>query len=116
MPHRQDVRDRGREETAEALTSSGVVRAGDAGTVAFEVARSAVGLLGALDGLRIRECGHAKCTRIFIDRSRAGNRQWCGMEECGNRIKAADYRSRKSRAPTSVNPPTTPPTSANDRR
>jgi predicted RNA-binding Zn ribbon-like protein len=22
-------------------------------------------------------------------------RQWCGMESCGNRIKAAAYRSRK---------------------
>ncbi|WP_206060976.1 CGNR zinc finger domain-containing protein [Nonomuraea basaltis] len=81
-----------------SLTPSGVVRAGDAGAIASGVARSAAGLLGEIDGLRIRECAGAECTRIFIDRSRAGNRQWCGMEECGNRVKAANYRSRKSMA------------------
>ncbi|MBF8191464.1 CGNR zinc finger domain-containing protein [Nonomuraea sp. K274] len=46
---------------------------------------------------RVRECARPECTRIFVDRSRGGKRQWCGMEECGNRIKAANYRSRKSR-------------------
>ncbi|GAA2868827.1 CGNR zinc finger domain-containing protein [Streptosporangium fragile] len=80
------------------LTPAGVVRVGDAGAVASEVARSAVDLLGGLGELRIRECSRPECTRIFIDRSRGGNRQWCGMEECGNRVKAANYRSRKSRA------------------
>ncbi|MFG1705087.1 CGNR zinc finger domain-containing protein [Nonomuraea sp. M3C6] len=80
------------------LTSKGLVRSGDAGAVAAGVAHSAAELLGELGELRIRECALEDCTRIFIDRSRGGNRQWCGMEECGNRVKVANYRSRKSRA------------------
>ncbi|MGN9780682.1 CGNR zinc finger domain-containing protein [Nonomuraea sp. ZG12] len=82
------------------LTPSGMIRAGDVTAVAAEVARAAIALLAGLDRSRIRECGHPDCTRIFIDRSRGGNRQWCGMEECGNRVKAANYRSRKTRAMT----------------
>ena len=31
----------------------------------------------------IRECAGEDCTRLFVDRSRAGNRTWCGMDECG---------------------------------
>ncbi|MDP4504104.1 CGNR zinc finger domain-containing protein [Nonomuraea turcica] len=80
------------------LTPAGLVRSGDAGTVASSVARAAAELLGELGELRIRECALEECTRIFIDRSRGGNRQWCGMEECGNRVKVANYRSRKHKA------------------
>jgi predicted RNA-binding Zn ribbon-like protein len=83
-----------------ALTPSGMIRVGDIAAAAAEVARAAIALLAGLDRLSIRECGHPDCTRIFIDRSRGGNRQWCGMEECGNRVKAANYRSRRSRAAT----------------
>ncbi|MER7505504.1 CGNR zinc finger domain-containing protein [Nonomuraea pusilla] len=77
------------------LTSGGLVRSGDAGAIASGVARSAAELLGEFAGLRVRECALEECTRIFIDRSRGGNRQWCGMEECGNRVKVANYRSRQ---------------------
>jgi predicted RNA-binding Zn ribbon-like protein len=77
-----------------------MIRVGDIAAAAAEVARAAIALLAGLDRLSIRECGRPDCTRIFIDRSRGGNRQWCGMEECGNRVKAANYRSRKSRAAT----------------
>ncbi|WP_327582574.1 CGNR zinc finger domain-containing protein [Nonomuraea sp. NBC_00507] len=80
------------------LTPAGLVRSGDAGAVASSVARAAAELLGELGELRIRECALEECTRIFIDRSRGGNRQWCGMEECGNRVKVANYRSRKHKA------------------
>ncbi|MEV5894868.1 CGNR zinc finger domain-containing protein [Nonomuraea fuscirosea] len=80
------------------LTPGGLVRTGDAGALAAAVARSAAELLGELSELRVRECALAECTRLFIDRSRGGNRQWCGMEECGNRVKVANYRSRKSAA------------------
>ncbi|PZG09277.1 CGNR zinc finger domain-containing protein [Nonomuraea aridisoli] len=78
------------------LTPAGVVRSGDAGALASAVARSAAELLGEIGGLRVRECAREECTRIFVDRSRGGNRQWCGMEECGNRVKVANYRSRRS--------------------
>ncbi|GAA3187988.1 CGNR zinc finger domain-containing protein [Nonomuraea roseoviolacea] len=81
-----------------SLTPAGVVRTGGVEAVAAEVARAAVGLLGGAERSRVRECGRAACTRVFVDRSRAGNRQWCGMEECGNRVKAAAYRARRSKS------------------
>ncbi|SHM09586.1 CGNR zinc finger domain-containing protein [Actinacidiphila paucisporea] len=59
------------------------------------VARRGVELLGGPDVPLLKECGNPECTRVYIDRSRGMRRQWCGMESCGNRIKAAAYRARK---------------------
>lgn len=78
------------------LTPQGISRQGDAAAVGVAVANAAVELLATLDRTRVRECARDACTRVFVDRSRAGNRTWCGMEECGNRIKAASYRARRS--------------------
>nr|WP_248782417.1 CGNR zinc finger domain-containing protein [Saccharothrix syringae] len=30
-----------------------------------------------------------------MDDSRGEPRRWCGMVECGNRVKAAEYRRRR---------------------
>ncbi|UNO39769.1 CGNR zinc finger domain-containing protein [Streptomyces sp. MST-110588] len=62
------------------------------------VARRAVELLGGPDVPLLKECGNPECTRVYIDRSRGGRRQWCGMESCGNKIKAAAYRARRKTA------------------
>ncbi|KQX64135.1 CGNR zinc finger domain-containing protein [Streptomyces sp. Root1310] len=59
------------------------------------VARHAVELLSGPDVPLLKECGNPECTRIYIDRSRGMRRQWCGMESCGNKLKAAAYRARK---------------------
>ncbi|NUP42699.1 MAG: hypothetical protein HOY76_38175 [Streptomyces sp.] len=59
------------------------------------VARHAVELLGGPDVPLLKECGNPECTRVYIDRSRGMRRQWCGMESCGNKVKAAAYRARK---------------------
>ncbi|MET8976911.1 CGNR zinc finger domain-containing protein [Streptomyces sp. NPDC004539] len=59
------------------------------------VARQAVELLSGPDVPLLKECGNPECTRTYVDRSRGTRRQWCGMESCGNRIKAAAYRARK---------------------
>ncbi|OIJ68119.1 CGNR zinc finger domain-containing protein [Streptomyces mangrovisoli] len=59
------------------------------------VARQAVELLSGPDVPLMKECANPECTRVFIDRSRGTRRQWCGMESCGNRLKAAAYRARK---------------------
>lgn len=62
------------------------------------VARSAIEAL-AHDLEIAKECGRDECTRIYLDRSRGLRRNWCGMDECGNRVKAAAYRQRlKERA------------------
>nr|WP_272918512.1 CGNR zinc finger domain-containing protein [Nocardiopsis alba] len=43
----------------------------------------------------LKECGRPDCTRLYLDRSRGARRTWCGMDECGNRVKAAAYRARR---------------------
>lgn len=84
-----------------SLGAGGVRRAaaaadGAAASIGAAVAVAAVELLGALGELTVRECALEECTRLFVDRSRAGSRAWCGMEECGNRVKAAAYRARRA--------------------
>ena len=76
------------------LTDAGVVTSGDLGAVLAEIARDAVGVLADRDS-PVKECGRPGCTRIYLDRSRGARRTWCGMDECGNRVKAANYRARK---------------------
>lgn len=66
------------------------------------VARHAIELLSGPDVPLLKECGNPECTRTYIDRSRGMRRQWCGMESCGNKIKAAAYRARKKTAPTAA--------------
>ncbi|MFC4122990.1 CGNR zinc finger domain-containing protein [Nonomuraea zeae] len=64
------------------------------------VARHAVELLSGPEVPLMKECANPECTKIFIDRSRGGRREWCGMESCGNKVKAAAYRARKKEAQT----------------
>ncbi|MEW2294364.1 CGNR zinc finger domain-containing protein [Streptomyces sp. NPDC006743] len=66
------------------------------------LARTAVELLSGPDVPLLKECGNPECTRVYIDRSRGMRRQWCGMESCGNKIKAAAYRARKKSAPAAA--------------
>lgn len=77
------------------LEQGELIRTGDATSLAASIAVAAAELLTSEDRTRLKECGRENCTRVFIDRSRSGTRTWCGMEECGNRIKAANYRSRR---------------------
>jgi predicted RNA-binding Zn ribbon-like protein len=70
-------------------------RTGTMGEVLADLARSAADLLGGPDAARVRECESAPCTRLYVDTSRGGSRRWCGMRECGNREKAAAFRSRR---------------------
>ncbi|MFB6891352.1 CGNR zinc finger domain-containing protein [Kitasatospora sp. NPDC056327] len=81
------------------LTLTGRHNEGTPAQALATVARQAVELLSGPDVPLMKECGNPECTRIYIDRSRGMRRQWCGMESCGNRIKAAAYRARKRTAP-----------------
>lgn len=76
------------------LTADGVARFGDARAALADIARSAVDALADTE-TPMKECGRPTCTRIYFDRSRGARRTWCGMDECGNRVKAAAYRARK---------------------
>jgi predicted RNA-binding Zn ribbon-like protein len=55
----------------------------------------AMNLLGSMDLTQLRECLNPRCTRLFVDNSRAGSRRWCGMTECGNTAKVAAFRARR---------------------
>lgn len=59
------------------------------------LARDAIELIGSRDISKVKECVNPDCSRMFVDLSRGSSRRWCGMAECGNRAKAADYRRRK---------------------
>lgn len=85
--------------TESVLTGGDVRRTGTGASIAAEVAVAAIGLLGDVHAgreTRLRECERPACTRVFLDRSRGRTRAWCGMAECGNRVKAAEYRARKA--------------------
>jgi len=49
-------------------------------------------LVGADHG-RLRKCGASDCDVYFIDTSKAHRRQWCSMQNCGNREKQRRWRS-----------------------
>ncbi|MFE7752581.1 CGNR zinc finger domain-containing protein [Streptomyces sp. NPDC057428] len=80
---------------APQLTHSGRWTEATPGEALSTIARQAVELLSGPDVPLLKECGNPQCTRIYVDRSRGVRRQWCGMDSCGNKIKAAAYRARK---------------------
>jgi predicted RNA-binding Zn ribbon-like protein len=81
--------------------SAGVCREGTADAIVATLARAAATLLGGPDAARIRECEDPRCTRLFVDASRARSRRWCEMSGCGNRTKAAGFRARHPASPPS---------------
>jgi predicted RNA-binding Zn ribbon-like protein len=56
------------------------------------IALDAIELLGGDDQLRV--CAADDCGIRFVDRSPSGNRQWCSMRRCGNRLKARRHYAR----------------------
>jgi predicted RNA-binding Zn ribbon-like protein len=68
---------------------------GTAAQALSSVARAAIEIVAGADRAELKECGRPACTRVYLDRSRGRRRAWCGMEECGNRVKAAAYRERR---------------------
>ena len=57
--------------------------------------RDALDLMAGPDLARVKDCANDRCTRLYVDLSRAGSRRWCGMSECGNVAKVAAFRSRQ---------------------
>ncbi|GAA3870153.1 CGNR zinc finger domain-containing protein [Streptomyces sedi] len=84
------------------LSDAGARITGDLGAVLAGLARSGIAVL-ADPGARLKECGRESCTRLYLDQSRGARRAWCGMDGCGNRVKAAAYRARRRR-PDAVPP------------
>ncbi|WP_024873955.1 CGNR zinc finger domain-containing protein [Saccharomonospora piscinae] len=76
------------------LSDDGLRVSGDCRAVLARLARRGITVL-ADRGACLKECGRPDCTRLYLDRSRGSRRTWCGMDECGNRVKAAAYRARR---------------------
>ena len=83
---------------AMVLSDAGLRMSGDLRSVLSHLGRSGIGLFADPQAC-LKECGRAECTRIYLDRSRGARRTWCGMDECGNRVKAAAYRARLRNVP-----------------
>lgn len=76
------------------LSDTGLHLTGDLPAALAHVARGAITLLADRHAC-LKECGRPSCSRLYVDRSRGTRRTWCGMQACGNRVKAAAYRARK---------------------
>jgi predicted RNA-binding Zn ribbon-like protein len=50
---------------------------------------------------RIGQCAGDNCEWLFLDMSKNRSRQWCTMEDCGNRAKARRFYNRKKRSSSS---------------
>lgn len=68
------------------------------------IARQTVRLLGGPEAAFLKECSRPECTQVYLDRSRGGRREWCSMDPCGNRIKAAAYRARNRTTTRAASP------------
>jgi len=63
------------------------------------IAQDAILLFGdAEQRARLRRCENSACRVVFYDDSRPGSRRWCASNRCGDRIRAREYRSRRSLA------------------
>lgn len=63
--------------------------------ILIPLAREMAKLVTEADFVRIKQCEGNGCPLWFLDVSKNGKRRWCSMAVCGNRAKAAAYRSRK---------------------
>lgn len=81
--------------TPRLLRSGSVRRAGTASELLASLAADALDLLAGADIENVKRCADPGCTRLYVDASRAKNRQWCGMSTCGNRAKVQAFRARQ---------------------
>jgi predicted RNA-binding Zn ribbon-like protein len=80
------------------LRDGRVKRTGTVEQLLASLAADLLDLLAGADVDRVKSCANPDCTRLYVDRSRLGNRQWCGMSECGNRAKVEAFRQRRNAA------------------
>lgn len=60
------------------------------------VARALVRLLTEENLQLVKQCEASDCVLLFHDQTKSHRRRWCSMASCGNRMKAAAHRARKS--------------------
>lgn len=62
--------------------------------VLWPVPLSAAELLTSSDLDKLGQCGGENCGWMFLDTSRNHGRQWCDMQDCGNRAKVRRFRQK----------------------
>ena len=63
------------------------------------IAQDAVLLFGdSQQRARLRRCENSGCRVVFFDDSRPGARRWCAANRCGDRMRAREYRRRRTPA------------------
>jgi predicted RNA-binding Zn ribbon-like protein len=80
------------------LRTGGVRREGTPAQLLARLAADLLDLLAGTDIENVKRCAHPDCTRLYLDTSRAKNRQWCGMGTCGNKAKVQAFRARQRAA------------------
>ncbi|ORA36819.1 hypothetical protein BST20_14410 [Mycobacterium branderi] len=81
--------------TPRLLRTGSVRRDGTALHLLATLAADLLDLVAGADIENVKRCAHPGCTRLYLDSSRARNRQWCGMSTCGNRAKVQAFRARQ---------------------
>jgi predicted RNA-binding Zn ribbon-like protein len=81
--------------TPRLLHTGGVRREGTPAQLLAGLAADLLDLLAGTDIENVKRCAHPNCSRLYLDTSRAKNRQWCGMETCGNKAKVQAFRARQ---------------------
>jgi predicted RNA-binding Zn ribbon-like protein len=67
----------------------------------WPVALSAADLLTSHDLQRLQQCEAENCGWLFVDTSKNHTRQWCDMNDCGNRAKVRKFRAKSPRKKSS---------------
>jgi len=65
-------------------------------TVIWPIADALVKLVTDEKFEYVRQCEAHNCVLLFHDLSKSHRRRWCSMATCGNRMKVAAFRNRKS--------------------
>jgi predicted RNA-binding Zn ribbon-like protein len=74
---------------------------GDVRDLLIPMVHSAVELTTGGRSGKVRQCQDDRgCGWLFVDESRAQNRRWCSMGDCGNRAKARRHYERARQSPT----------------
>lgn len=62
----------------------------------YPLAQALVALVTEQDLQRVKQCEASDCVLLFVDQTKSRRRRWCSMATCGNRMKAAAHRARKT--------------------
>jgi predicted RNA-binding Zn ribbon-like protein len=62
----------------------------------YPIAHAFAQLLSTGDLGRLRKCANPDCILYYYDTSKGGQRTWCSLDICGNKLRMAALRARRS--------------------